>query len=77
MTGLDASPTALKKCALSLATLIRKFNLQEGMTPADDRLPKFLHQPLTDTGKVITEAEMETMLTEYYRLHGWDNNGLP
>ncbi|MFZ0240668.1 MAG: aldehyde ferredoxin oxidoreductase family protein [Desulfobacterales bacterium] len=77
VTGLDASQAALKKTALSLATLIRKFNLQEGMTPADDRLPKFLHQPLTDTGKVITEAEMETMLIDYYRLHGWDDNGKP
>lgn len=77
VTGLDASPEALKKRALALATLIRRFNLQEGMTADDDRLPKFLHQPLTDTGKVITEAEMETMLAEYYRLHGWDENGVP
>ena len=77
VTGLDASPAALKQRALSMATLVRRFNLREGMTPADDRLPKFLHQPLTDTGKVITEAEMETMLADYYRLHGWDENGLP
>lgn len=77
VTGLDASQEALKKRALALATLIRRFNLQEGMTPADDRLPKFLHKPLTDTGKVITEAEMETMLADYYRLHGWDENGIP
>ncbi|MBW1648468.1 MAG: aldehyde ferredoxin oxidoreductase family protein [Deltaproteobacteria bacterium] len=77
VTGLDASQEALKKRALALATLIRRFNLQEGMTPADDRLPKFLHKPLTDTGKVITEAEMETMLADYYRLHGWDEFGIP
>jgi aldehyde:ferredoxin oxidoreductase len=77
VTGLDASPAALKKRALALATLIRRFNLQEGMTPADDRLPKFLHLPLRDTGKVITEVEMETMLSDYYRLHGWAENGIP
>jgi aldehyde:ferredoxin oxidoreductase len=77
VTGLDASKETLKKKALSLATLVRRFNLQEGMTPADDRLPRFLHQPLADTAKVITEAEMETMLADYYRLHGWDENGLP
>lgn len=77
VTGLDASPAALKKRALALATLIRRFNLREGMTPADDRLPKFLHLPLRDTGKEITEVEMETMLSDYYRLHGWAENGIP
>jgi len=26
---------------------------------------------------VITEAEMETLLQDYYRLHGWDERGVP
>jgi aldehyde:ferredoxin oxidoreductase len=77
VTGLEASEKILKEKALDVANLIRRFNLREGMTPKDDRLPKFLHQPLQDTGEVITEAEMETMLKDYYRLHGWDDNGIP
>jgi aldehyde:ferredoxin oxidoreductase len=77
VTGLDATETILKEKALDVANLIRRLNLREGMTPADDRLPKFLHRPLQDTGKVITESEMETLLQEYYRLHGWDEQGVP
>jgi aldehyde:ferredoxin oxidoreductase len=77
VTGLDASEKALKEKALAVADLIRKFNLREGLQPADDRLPPFLHQPLQDTGKVITAAEMETLLADYYRLHGWDERGVP
>lgn len=77
VTGLEASEKILKEKALDVANLIRRFNLREGMTPQDDRLPKFLHQPLQDTGEVITEDEMETMLKDYYRLHGWDDNGIP
>jgi aldehyde:ferredoxin oxidoreductase len=77
MTGLESSEKALKEKALDVATLIRRFNIREGMVPQDDRLPKFLHQPLQDSGKVITEAEMETLLKDYYRLHGWDSNGVP
>ncbi len=77
VTGLDAGEKALKEKALAVADLIRKFNLREGMTPADDRLPPFLHRPLQDTGKVITEVEMETLLQDYYRLHGWDEQGVP
>jgi len=77
VTGLDASEKALKEKALAVADLIRRFNLREGLTPADDRLPPFLHRPLQDTGKVITAAEMETLLLDYYRLHGWDEKGVP
>nr|MCU0539452.1 aldehyde ferredoxin oxidoreductase C-terminal domain-containing protein [Desulfobacterales bacterium] len=77
VTGLDAGEKALKEKALAVADLIRRFNLREGLTPADDRLPPFLHRPLQDTGKVITAAEMETLLQDYYRLHGWDDKGAP
>jgi aldehyde:ferredoxin oxidoreductase len=77
VTGLDANEKALKERALAVADLIRRFNLREGLTPADDRLPPFLHRPLQDTGKVITAAEMETLLQDYYRLHGWDDKGVP
>jgi aldehyde:ferredoxin oxidoreductase len=77
VTGLGADEKALKKKALDVATLIRRFNIREGMKPEEDHLPKFLHQPLQDSGKVITRAEMETMLRDYYRLHRWDENGIP
>ena len=46
VTGLDAGEKALKEKALAVADLIRRFNLREGLTPADDRLPTFLHRPL-------------------------------
>jgi aldehyde:ferredoxin oxidoreductase len=77
VTGMDVNEAVLKAKALAIADLIRKFNLREGMTAAADRLPKSLHRPLQDTGKVITEAEMETLLQDYYRLHGWDERGVP
>ncbi len=76
-TGLDASEKALKEKARAIATLIRRFNLREGMRPEDDRLPKALHQPQQDTGHVITEEQLAVMLKDYYRLQGWDENGRP
>jgi len=77
VTGLEAGEAALREKAKAVATLIRRFNLREGMQPEDERLTKALHQPLTDTGQVITEDELEIMLKEYYRLHGWDETGQP
>ena len=75
VTGLDAGEKALKEKARAIATQIRRFNLREGMQPEDERLPKALHQALTDTGQVITEDQMEIMLKEYYQLQGWDEAG--
>jgi len=47
------------------------------MNPEEDRLPKHLYQKLQDSGKVITETELKTMIQDYYQLHGWDEQGIP
>jgi aldehyde:ferredoxin oxidoreductase len=77
VTGLAATKDILKEKARRIATLIRRFNLREGMLPADERLPKALHQPLKDSGKSISEEDLEVMLKDYYRLHGWGEDGTP
>ena len=76
-TGMESSETVLRQKASAVATLIRRFNLREGMTVQDERLPKALHQALKDSGKVITEDELEIMLKEYYELHGWGEDMMP
>jgi aldehyde:ferredoxin oxidoreductase len=77
VTGLDANSDALKEKAAAISTLVRNFNIREGLRPEDDRLPKKLHQKLEDSEKTITEGELETMLRDYYRLRGWDDQGYP
>ncbi len=77
VTGLETGGADLKKKAHRIADLVRQFNLREGMQPEDERLTKALHRPLADTGKVITEDELESMLEDYYRLHHWDEKGKP
>jgi aldehyde:ferredoxin oxidoreductase len=77
VTGLESSEKVLKEKARAIATLIRRFNLREGMTIADERLPHALHQKLEDSGKVITKEELETMLNDYYKLHGWGEDMMP
>lgn len=77
VTGMEVDEASLREKANVIATQIRRFNLREGMTKQDERLPKALHRALTDSGKVITEDEMETMLKEYYQLHGWGEDMMP
>jgi len=76
-TGLTVSTADLKSKASVISTLIRKFNLREGLQPEDDRLPKRFHEKIKKTGQVLTKVEFETMLTDYFKLQGWDENGIP
>ncbi|MBU1570694.1 MAG: aldehyde ferredoxin oxidoreductase C-terminal domain-containing protein, partial [Proteobacteria bacterium] len=49
-----------------------EFNLREGMTREDECLPPRFHkEALPESGKVITEDELNRLIDEYYRLRGW------
>jgi aldehyde:ferredoxin oxidoreductase len=75
--GLGLDQKGLEKTALRIADQVRRFNLREGMAPAADRLPPALHRPLADSGAAISAGELKEMLNDYYRLHGWDDEGRP
>lgn len=77
VSSVNIDKTGLHEVATRIADLVRRFNLREGMKPDADRLPKQLHRRLEDSGKVITEEELRLMLSDYYRLRGWDENGVP
>ncbi len=77
VTGTNLDRSQLGEIAARTANLIRRFNLREGMSPQADALPKQLHRRLEDSDKVITEAELKIMLSDYYLLRGWDKKGIP
>jgi aldehyde:ferredoxin oxidoreductase len=77
LTGLDTSLEWLRGRAAHIATMTRQFNIREGFTAADDRLPKRIHNEVLPEGGSLTEEEMELMLQDYYRLRGWDSEGIP
>ena len=76
LTGVDSSKEALRARAASIATIIRRFNLREGLKPEDEWLPKSLFQKLEKTGHEIKAEELEYMLKDYYKLHGWNEKGI-
>jgi aldehyde:ferredoxin oxidoreductase len=58
-------------------TLARLFNMREGMTRADDRLPKRFAEDLPKH-KGLTDEAMGEVVTNYYIEQGWDaNTGRP
>ena len=62
-------------------TLTRLFNLREGFSRKDDSMPPRVYlDPLPEgnpKGKVVPEKDFQRMLSEYYKLFGWDDQGRP
>ena len=77
VTGIEADKTTLKAISANISNVVRKFNIQEGLRREDDRLPSRLYKEALKGGQRITEAELERMVTDYYRLRGWDEKGRP
>jgi aldehyde:ferredoxin oxidoreductase len=72
-TGMKLDKPELQKIALDITNQAREFNLREGMTAADDTLPKrFFEERLEDSGKVLLKSDFDRMLADYYRIKGWD-----
>ena len=73
LTGLELDKAGLQALSARIAADVRRFNLREGMSPADDTLPeRFLREPLQPSGERLSEAELEQMVSEYYALRGWE-----
>ncbi len=69
----------LTRIAERQVTLKRLFNAREGITRADDNLPRrFTHDPMPEGPGKGQTVDLEPMLDDYYRLRGWDlETGLP
>ena len=81
VTGEDISEKEFPAIAERIETLIRMFNLREGLTRKDDTLPyRTLHEPLPDgpaKGQCIGEENLNRMIDEFYASRGWDSAGVP
>ncbi|MFN2181596.1 MAG: aldehyde ferredoxin oxidoreductase C-terminal domain-containing protein, partial [Candidatus Promineifilaceae bacterium] len=78
-TGFDF-PAArdLERAGERISTLARMFNVREGFARAADTLPeRNLAQPMNGGPANGHVVELDPMLDEYYRLMGWDANGVP
>jgi aldehyde:ferredoxin oxidoreductase len=81
VTGWDVDADELRRTARRIVVAKRLFNLREGWTRAEDRLPeRFLTEPLElDSGReaTLTEDRLNRMIDAYYEQRGLDQNGVP
>ena len=77
-TGLELDEAGMRAVARRVTDDTRRFNLREGLTPEDDRLPRRFHEEaLPENGKVLAREAYEQMLLEYYQARGWNSEGRP
>jgi aldehyde:ferredoxin oxidoreductase len=81
VTGWDLDEHELRRTARRIVLAKRLYNLREGWTRAEDRLPeRFLSEPLTlDSGRdaTLTADRLGHMIDAYYAGRGLERDGRP
>lgn len=79
--GYDVTPEEVVRVGERLTNVARVWNLRAGFTRASDTLPdRLMTEPLktgASKGHIISPADRDRMLDEYYSLRGWDARGVP
>jgi aldehyde:ferredoxin oxidoreductase len=80
-TGWDFTMDELMKTGERIINLCRAFNVREGITRKDDKLPRRFTEPLPEgpyKGEAFLEDVFEKMLNHFYKIRGWDRKtGIP
>jgi aldehyde:ferredoxin oxidoreductase len=81
VTGKETTLEDLLALSNNLYNLTRRINTHLGATRKDDSLPyKVRMAPILtgpNAGKIIDQHEFDEMLSLYYQVRGWDENGVP
>jgi len=81
VTGLPADEEWLVGVGKRVWNLVRAFNVREGFSRKDDTMPdRMADEPLPSgktEGKAVKREDFEKMLSEYYEIWGWDQDGRP
>jgi aldehyde:ferredoxin oxidoreductase len=81
VTGLGLNLAEVERLGECIYNLERAFNCREGVSRKDDTLPfRVTNQPIPSgpsQGMLCPPQEFNALLEEYYRLRGWDGNGIP
>jgi aldehyde:ferredoxin oxidoreductase len=80
-TGWNTGIMELMKTADRILNLARMYNIREGLSAADDKLPaRFYQQHVggpSEKNPPYVEAELEKAKKYYYSIMGWDARGVP
>lgn len=80
VTGWKTTMWELMKIGERTINMARVFNVREGFTKNDDWLPERFFHPKTSgalSETAVDPAKFEKARSTYYKMMGWDENGVP
>jgi len=80
VTGWNTTPQELSRLGERVLTMARLFSVRQGLSAQDDVLPLRYFQPKTNgalSRTALDPQKMEKAKRYYYRLMGWDQEGIP
>jgi len=80
VTGWRTSLYELMKVGERANNMYRCFNIREGFTIDDDKLPYRFFEPLSNgplKGQYLNREEFKKAIKIYYEMQGWDQKGVP
>jgi len=80
-TGFSYTPESYLTTGERIWNLTRQFNVREGISTNDDVLPKRFYKDIMPEGaakgQFINKDKFEAAKLEYYKLRGWNDQGIP
>jgi aldehyde:ferredoxin oxidoreductase len=77
-TGLNFTPEKIDAALMGVINRDRKMNIDFGVTADQDTLPKrFTSEPLKEGASKGQVVPVKRMVAEYYKIKGWDEEGVP
>ncbi len=81
LTGIEKNRSDFVEIANNIVTLGRWYNINAGLTSADDLLPeRFYTEPLDPEdqgGSKLSKSEYNDEIRKYYSLRNWSSDGVP
>jgi aldehyde:ferredoxin oxidoreductase len=77
ITGIKISQRQFLKAGERIHILERFLNTKEGISRKDDKLPQRMLQEKRTNPNDKKNIPLDKMLDDYYKLRGYDNNGIP
>lgn len=77
VTGFKMNIHSFIKAGERGYNLERLVNIRQGLKGSDDTLPKRLINELQREDDADSKVKLEKMLKDYYRIRGWDTQGVP
>jgi aldehyde:ferredoxin oxidoreductase len=79
-TGLSFTEVSFQRLGETIYNLERLYNLDAGISGAEDTLPDICFQPPPDLpkgAKPLTRNDLAILMRDYYAARGWDAQGRP